>query len=463
MTNPSAGDSVHPLASNTTNETPWSNTDEGMPISMLPWLRSMPPPSGAAKVGTRPGAMAETNSVGTHQSPKAVAKPVVIKTEIENRTPPRQGAQPRENSFEHADRSDNVHVHLPRAAQLHIIPGLKSALDLETVKIDEQTATIDRIASVLKANHLPPEEESLHVARTKEPVRTEVPKTEWQFEATSFPVVQKSAKLAETAPRKSSIGGSRLGARTILAAGALSLAALYIWFSDWRALPALPSLDQLSSYVIARSSGTIADAEEMLKSDFKAESSSRRETSVERITLQQPAPAIEVELAAISGPTSTISNTLGEWAPEGKAEPLVANAGQAPGVSGDLARRGKAGYGESPAPRQPVATVQPSAPPIPGKSSRYFDPQEVKVLIARGEQLMATGDVAAARGMFLRAADSEDPDAAMALGAAYDPNVLRRLGVIGILPDLEKARAWYGKAERLGSIEARHRLENLKR
>jgi TPR repeat protein len=76
---------------------------------------------------------------------------------------------------------------------------------------------------------------------------------------------------------------------------------------------------------------------------------------------------------------------------------------------------------------------------------------------------MATGDVVAARAMFLRAAETEDPEAALALGAAYDPHVLRRLGVIGIVPDLEKARAWYGKAERLGSIDARYRLENLKR
>src|SRR3954452_19900332 len=36
----------------------------------------------------------------------------------------------------------------------------------------------------------------------------------------------------------------------------------------------------------------------------------------------------------------------------------------------------------------------------------------IKVLIVRGKQLMDTGDVVAARGMFLRAAEAEDPEAA---------------------------------------------------
>ena len=76
---------------------------------------------------------------------------------------------------------------------------------------------------------------------------------------------------------------------------------------------------------------------------------------------------------------------------------------------------------------------------------------------------MDTGDVVAARGMFLRAAEAEDPEAAVALGATYDPSVLRRLGVIGIVADLETARAWYEKAEKWGSREARRRLEVLKR
>jgi TPR repeat protein len=49
----------------------------------------------------------------------------------------------------------------------------------------------------------------------------------------------------------------------------------------------------------------------------------------------------------------------------------------------------------------------------------------------------------------------------MALGATYDPNVLGKLGVVGVSADLEQARSWYRKAENLGSPDARERLEVL--
>jgi len=49
----------------------------------------------------------------------------------------------------------------------------------------------------------------------------------------------------------------------------------------------------------------------------------------------------------------------------------------------------------------------------------------------------------------------------MALGATYDPNVLARLGVVGVNAELEKARSWYQKAETLGSPDARRRLDLL--
>jgi TPR repeat protein len=106
-----------------------------------------------------------------------------------------------------------------------------------------------------------------------------------------------------------------------------------------------------------------------------------------------------------------------------------------------------------------VAIVQPR----PTKTLRKSDPEQVKVFVVRGEQLMAAGDVVAARAVLLRAAESGDPDAAFALAAAYDPNVLARLGVIGIAADVEKARVWYEKARILGSTVAKRRLESLNR
>ena len=77
------------------------------------------------------------------------------------------------------------------------------------------------------------------------------------------------------------------------------------------------------------------------------------------------------------------------------------------------------------------------------------------------EQFIAAGDVVTARLAFQRAAEADDANAAVALGATYDPTVLAKIGVAGIRADVAEARSWYQKAEKLGSPEARRRLEVL--
>jgi TPR repeat protein len=60
--------------------------------------------------------------------------------------------------------------------------------------------------------------------------------------------------------------------------------------------------------------------------------------------------------------------------------------------------------------------------------------------------------VVTARIVFQRAAEAGDANAALALGATYDPTVLAKLGVAGL--GLEKARTWYQKAESLDCASA---------
>ena len=71
------------------------------------------------------------------------------------------------------------------------------------------------------------------------------------------------------------------------------------------------------------------------------------------------------------------------------------------------------------------------------------------------------GDLAAARLVLRRAADANDAEAALALGATYDPLVLRALKVYGFKADPVMARVWYEKASELGSAAAPQRLEML--
>jgi TPR repeat protein len=90
-----------------------------------------------------------------------------------------------------------------------------------------------------------------------------------------------------------------------------------------------------------------------------------------------------------------------------------------------------------------------------------LDPEDKKLLMKQGEQIMASGDVVTARIAFQRAWETGDADAAVALGATYDPIALANLGVAGLGANVEKARMWYQKAESLGSTEATQRLAIL--
>jgi len=101
-------------------------------------------------------------------------------------------------------------------------------------------------------------------------------------------------------------------------------------------------------------------------------------------------------------------------------------------------------------------------PPIaPPPAQRKLDQEEIAVLLKRGKDLIANGDLAAARLVLQRAANANDAEAALALGATYDPYVLRALKVYGFKADPDMARVWYEKARELGSAAAPRRLEML--
>jgi hypothetical protein len=102
------------------------------------------------------------------------------------------------------------------------------------------------------------------------------------------------------------------------------------------------------------------------------------------------------------------------------------------------------------------------APPISMvPATRQLDPEEVAVLLKRGKDLIAAGDLAAARLVLKRAADANDVEATLALAATYDPYVLRELKVYSFAADAGMARAWYEKAKQFGSAVALRRLEML--
>jgi hypothetical protein len=88
-------------------------------------------------------------------------------------------------------------------------------------------------------------------------------------------------------------------------------------------------------------------------------------------------------------------------------------------------------------------------------------PDQIAALLKRGEDLIASGDPAAARLVLQRAARAGDARAAMTIAATYDPLTIEKLGVHGLSPDIVLARQWYETAKRLGAPEASKRLETL--
>jgi hypothetical protein len=107
----------------------------------------------------------------------------------------------------------------------------------------------------------------------------------------------------------------------------------------------------------------------------------------------------------------------------------------------------------------PVITAPVSVTPPATPSAR--DRDEIDALLVRARTYLSDGDVAAARLVLRRAAERDDPQAALALGGTYDPIVLKRLGIINFHADPAQAREWYRRAAELGSPDAALRLEQL--
>jgi hypothetical protein len=112
--------------------------------------------------------------------------------------------------------------------------------------------------------------------------------------------------------------------------------------------------------------------------------------------------------------------------------------------------------GRAPAAAAPVAAAPVAAPP-----ARKLDADELATLMNRAKGLLAAGDIPPARLLLERAADAQEPSAALMLARTYDPEVLGTQDARNIIPDPATARAWYQKAAQLGSADAQRRLAQM--
>jgi hypothetical protein len=104
----------------------------------------------------------------------------------------------------------------------------------------------------------------------------------------------------------------------------------------------------------------------------------------------------------------------------------------------------------------PVATT-PEKPP----ATKRMTAAKVAKLLARGDSFVLMGDIASARAFYQRAADAGDRQAALRVGATFDPAFLSRAGLRRTLGDPVQARSWYRRGLDLGAPKSGSRRNGL--
>jgi TPR repeat protein len=113
------------------------------------------------------------------------------------------------------------------------------------------------------------------------------------------------------------------------------------------------------------------------------------------------------------------------------------------------------------APTTATVTLAPLAPPVAATVLDAASADEIAALMTRADQLVATGDIVAARGFYERAAEHGNAPAMTAAGKTYDPVFLEEMRVRGSRGDAGKAAEWYRRAGAAGDAEAAQRLKRL--
>ena len=90
-----------------------------------------------------------------------------------------------------------------------------------------------------------------------------------------------------------------------------------------------------------------------------------------------------------------------------------------------------------------------------------LESDELARLLSRAQDLLKSGDFASARLLLRRATEAGDANAALMLGATFDPFLVHATGLISSAPDIAQARKWYEKAAEFGSGIAAERLARL--
>lgn len=150
--------------------------------------------------------------------------------------------------------------------------------------------------------------------------------------------------------------------------------------------------------------------------------------------LEEPSPVSHAAQAEDAGPAP--APTL-QQASDASAPPLAASPAAATSPE------------QTPTAPTPDATPAQDLAAVPapkGAAAEAISPALAAALLARGNAMLAMGDISAARLLFERAAAGGSVPAMEAAGRAYDPDVLARIGAVGIRADAGLAATYYRAA-----------------
>ncbi len=158
---------------------------------------------------------------------------------------------------------------------------------------------------------------------------------------------------------------------------------------------------------------------------------------VKLVVAQMAAPQFDVEIAAVEEKTGVLA------APVKAMTVAIANP-TPPNIAATIAPANS--------PPETASLVPNAVAPV--------NPETIG-LIAKGDGLLNSGDLASARQFYLRANELGDAKGAYGVGRTYDPKIFAALNVQGLKPEPTKAAEWYKKAIAGGVGAARTALENM--
>jgi hypothetical protein len=124
---------------------------------------------------------------------------------------------------------------------------------------------------------------------------------------------------------------------------------------------------------------------------------------------------------------------------------------------------GNTAASDAPTPAAGNTALTMAVPTVPRAASAPAaqDGSAAAMYASRGDAMLAIKDISAARKFYEFGANAGSARAAMALAGTYDPDVLLRVGAVGVRPDPALAANWYHSAAALGHPDAEARLRTL--